>query len=73
MLREIVEKGDEVLNKCHPLPSLDEKLHTLLDDMSGTHAARRTGKAWPPLRWAFCVPGGGGHQEDEEIIELVNP
>ena len=37
MLREIVKKGDEVLNKkCHAVTKFDDKLHTLLDDMADT-------------------------------------
>lgn len=73
MLREIVKKGDEVLNKkCHPVTKFDEKLHTLLDDMSETlRQADGVGLAAPQvgiLRQVVVVIN-----EDDEIIELVNP
>lgn len=73
MLREIVKKGDEVLNKkCHPVTKFDEKLHTLLDDMSETlRQADGVGLAAPQvgiLRQVVVVING-----DDEIIELVNP
>lgn len=73
MLREIVKKGDEVLNKkCHPVTRFDEKLHTLLDDMSETlRQADGVGLAAPQvgiLRQVVVVIN-----ENDEIIELVNP
>lgn len=73
MLREIVKKGDEVLNKkCHPVTKFDEKLHTLLDDMRETLLqADGVGLAAPQvgiLRQVVVVIN-----ENEEMIELVNP
>lgn len=73
MLREIVKKGDEVLNKkCHPVTKFDEKLHTLLDDMGETlRQADGVGLAAPQvgiLRQVVVVLN-----ENDELIELVNP
>lgn len=73
MLREIVKKGDEVLNKkCHPVTKFDDKLHTLLDDMGETlRQAGGVGLAAPQvgiLRQVVVVIN-----EDDELIELVNP
>ena len=73
MLREIVKKGDEVLNKkCHPVTKFDEKLHTLLDDMRETlRHADGVGLAAPQvgiLRQVVVVIN-----ENDEMIELVNP
>ena len=73
MLREIIKKGDEVLNKkCHPVTKFDEKLHTLLDDMGETlRQADGVGLAAPQvgiLRQVVVVIN-----ENDELIELVNP
>lgn len=73
MLREIVKKGDAVLNKkCHPVTKFDEKLHTLLDDMGETlRQADGVGLAAPQvgiLRQVVVVIN-----ENDELIELVNP
>lgn len=73
MLREIVKKGDEVLNKkCHPVTKFDDKLHTLLDDMGETlRKADGVGLAAPQvgiLRQVVVVIN-----EDDELIELINP
>ena len=73
MLREIIKKGDEVLNKkCHPVTKFDEKLHTLLDDMGETlRQADGVGLAAPKvgiLRQVVVVIN-----ENDELIELVNP
>ena len=73
MLREIVKKGDEVLNKkCHAVTKFDDKLHTLLDDMADTlRDADGVGLAAPQvgiLRQVVLVIN-----EDDEIIELINP
>ena len=78
-LRNIVEKGDSVLNKhCRPVTDFNERLHTLLDDMKETMSdADGVGLAAPQvgiLRRAVIVletnvPEG----EDEYVIELVNP
>ena len=73
MLREIIKKGDEVLNKkCHPVTKFDEKLHTLLDDMGETlRQADGVGLAAPQVgihRQVVVVIN-----ENDELIELVNP
>lgn len=73
MLREIVKKGDAVLNKkCHPVTKFDEKLHTLLDDMGETlRHADGVGLAAPQvgiLRQVVVVIN-----ENDEMIELINP
>lgn len=72
-LREIVKKGDAVLNKkCHPVTQFDAKLHALLDDMGETvRAADGVGLAAPQvgiLRQVVVVIN-----EDDELIELINP
>lgn len=72
MIREIVKKGDPVLNKhCHPVTKFDRKLHILLDDMRETliHSGG-VGLAAPQvgiLRRVVVVDTG------EDILELVNP
>ena len=73
MLREIVKKGDEVLNKkCHAVTKFADKLHTLLDDMADTlRDADGVGLAAPQvgiLRQVVLVIN-----EEDEIIELINP
>jgi peptide deformylase len=72
-IREIVKKGDEVLNKqCHAVTKFDGKLHALLDDMAETlRDADGVGLAAPQigiLRQIVLVIN-----EDDEIIELINP
>ncbi len=73
MIREIVKKGDPVLNKhCHPVTKFDRKLHILLDDMRETliHSGG-VGLAAPQvgiLRRVVVVMN-----EEEHIHELVNP
>lgn len=78
-LRNIVEKGDTVLNKrCRPVTEFDEKLHILLDDMRETlDKADGVGLAAPQVGILRCVvlvletnvPEG----EDGYVIELINP
>ena len=73
MLRTIVTKGDEVLNKkCHPVTKFDDKLHALLDDMIETlKDSGGVGLAAPQvgiLRRVVVVAN-----EQDEILELVNP
>ena len=78
-LRNIIEKGDKVLEKhCRPVTEFNSKLHTLLDDMRETlDKSGGVGLAAPQvgiLRRAVLVletnvPEG----EDEYIIELINP
>ena len=73
MIREIVKKGDPVLNKhCHPVTKFDRKLHILLDDMRETliHSGG-VGLTAPQvgiLRRVVVVMN-----EEEHIHELVNP
>jgi len=78
-LRNIVEKGDEVLSKhCRPVTDFNEKLHIMLDDMAETlMKANGVGLAAPQvgiLRRAVLVLETN-HPEDEDdfIIELINP
>ena len=72
-LREIIKKGDPVLEKhCHPVTRFDQKLWDLLDDMRETLAqANGLGLAAPQvgILRRVCVV----MNEDDEIIELVNP
>lgn len=73
MIREIVKKGDTVLNKkCHPVTKFDRKLHTLLNDMKETLIqSNGVGLAAPQvgiLRRVVVVMN-----EEEHIHELVNP
>lgn len=73
MIREIVKKGDEVLNKkCHPVTKFDSKLHVLLDDMRETLIqSNGVGLAAPQvgiLRRVVLVMN-----EQEHIHELINP
>ena len=72
-IREIVTKGDAVLNKqCHAVTKFDKKLHTLLDDMRDTLLdAEGVGLAAPQigiLRKIVLVIN-----EKDEVIELINP
>ena len=72
-LRNIVKQGDEVLQKvCRPVTEFNSRLHTLLDDMTETLVdSGGVGLAAPQvgvLRRVVVVMN-----EDEEIIELVNP
>ncbi|MCD7945144.1 MAG: peptide deformylase [Clostridiales bacterium] len=73
MIRNIVKKGDSVLNKvCHPVTKFDGKLHRLLDDMKETLIdSNSVGLAAPQvgiLRRVVVVMN-----EEEHIHELVNP
>ncbi len=72
-IREIVKKGDPILNKkCHAVTKFDDRLHNLLDDMAETlRDADGVGLAAPQvgiLRQVVLVIN-----EDDEIIELINP
>ena len=72
-LRKIVLQGDEVLKKrCRPVTEFNDRLHTLLDDMTDTLIdSGGVGLAAPQvgvLRRVCVVMN-----EDEEILELVNP
>lgn len=71
-IREIREKGDEILyKKCKAVVKFDEKLHILLDDMYETMQSRDgVGLAAPQvgiLKRAIVIDVGDGK------IELINP
>lgn len=71
-IREIREKGDEILyKKCKAVVKFDEKLHILLDDMYETMQNRDgVGLAAPQvgiLKRAVVIDVGDGK------IELINP
>lgn len=71
-IREIREKGDEILyKKCKAVVKFDEKLHILLDDMYETMQSRDgVGLAAPQvgiLKRAVVIDVGDGE------IELINP
>ena len=72
-IREIVTKGDPVLNKvCHPVTQFDQKLWDLLEDMHDTLAqSNGVGLAAPQigiLRRVVLVVNG-----EDRVIELINP
>lgn len=72
-IRNIVERGDPVLNKiCRPVTEFNGRLHMLLEDMAETLSeAGGVGLAAPQvgiLRRACIVEDGEG-----AIIELINP
>ncbi|MGM9618358.1 MAG: peptide deformylase [Oscillospiraceae bacterium] len=72
-LRKIMLEGEPCLaKKCHPVTEFNKKLHDLLDDMAETMVeAQGVGLAAPQvgiLRRVVVVM-----DENEEIIELVNP
>ena len=71
-IREIREKGDEILyKKCKAVVKFDEKLHILLDDMYETMQSRDGGGLAAPqvgiLKRAVVIDVGDGK------IELINP
>ena len=71
-LRNIVTVGDPILNKrCRTVTKFDDRLATLLDDMTETlHEANGVGLAGPQvgvLRRVVIVDTG------DEDLELVNP
>ena len=71
-IREIREKGDEILyKKCKAVVKFDEKLHILLDDMYESMQSRDgVGLAAPQvgiLKRAVVIDVGDGK------IELINP
>lgn len=73
MLREIIKKGDPILEKkCHAVTKFDDKLHMLLDDMSATLIkAGGVGLAAPQI--GICRRVVIVLNESDELIELVNP
>lgn len=80
-LRNIVQNGDPILKKvCRPVTDFNEKLGTLLTDMGETMlAANGLGLAGPQvgiMRRCFVVLDqfiDEDGNEDQEIIEFVNP
>ena len=72
-LRRIVLQGDECLTKvCRPVTEFNNRLHILLDDMTETLLdSGGVGLAAPQvgILRRVCVV----QNEDDEIIELVNP
>ena len=72
-LRRIVLQGDECLTKvCRPITEFNSRLHILLDDMTETLLdSGGVGLAAPQvgILRRVCVV----QNEDDEIIELVNP
>ena len=72
-IRNIVKKGDDVLNKkCRPVVDFDSKLINLLDDMKETlKEAQGVGLAAPQvgiLKRVFIID-----TEDTGLIECINP
>ena len=78
-LRNIVEKGDKVLDKrCRPVTKFDAKLWTLLDDMAETLTrADGVGLAAPQVgilrRACLVLETNVPEGEEARIIELINP
>ena len=75
-IRNILTKGDEMLNKkCRPVTQFDERLHLLLDDMRDTLLnANGVGLAAPQigiLRRVVLVLDI--KKDPEEVVELINP
>lgn len=73
MKKKILQREDPALHKvCRPVTAFDEKLHTLLRDMSDTlRAAGGLGLAAPQigiLRRVCIVV-----DDNEQYLELVNP
>lgn len=71
-LRKILTFDDGALHKkCRPVTQFDEKLHTLLDDMTETlFEANGVGLAAPQigiLRRVVVVDAG------DQVLELINP
>lgn len=72
-IRNIVEVGDDILNKkCRPVTEFNPRLYTLLDDMHDTlTAAQGAGLAGPQVgvlrRLALVM------LEDESFLEIINP
>ena len=78
-LRNIIEKGDKVLEKhCRPVTDFNSKLHLLLDDMRETlEKSGGVGLAAPQVgilrRVVLVVETNVPENEDEYVIELINP
>lgn len=78
-LRNIVQKGDSVLEKhCRPVTNFDDRLHILLDDMRETLVkSSGVGLAAPQVgvlrRAMLVVETNVPEGEEEYIVELINP
>ncbi len=78
-LRHIVTQEDKILHKvCREQLKFDERLHQLLDDMAETlESANGVGLAAPQVgilrRVVLVIETNVGEEEDEEILELINP
>ena len=78
-LRHIVTKEDNILHKiCREQVKFDERLHQLLDDMAETlENANGVGLAAPQVgilrRVVLVIETNVEDEEDEEILELINP
>ena len=78
-LRHIVTQEDKILHKvCREQVKFDERLHQLLDDMAETlENANGVGLAAPQVgilrRVVLVIETNVEDDEDEEIIELINP
>ena len=78
-LRNIIEKGDKVLEKhCRPVTDFGPKLHLLLDDMRETlEKSGGVGLAAPQVgflrRAVLVLETNVLEGEEEYIIELINP
>lgn len=78
-LRNIVTKEDSVLHKvCREQVKFDERLHQLLDDMAETlEKANGVGLAAPQVgilrRVVLVLETNVPDDEDEQILELINP
>ena len=78
-LRHIVTKEDSILHKiCREQVKFDSRLHQLLDDMAETlENANGVGLAAPQVgilrRVVLVIETNVEDEEDEEILELINP
>ena len=78
-LRHIVTQEDKILHKvCREQVKFDERLHQLLDDMAETlENANGVGLAAPQVgilrRVVLVIEMNVEEEEDEEILELINP
>lgn len=78
-LRHIVTQEDKILHKvCREQVKFDERLHQLLDDMAETlENANGVGLAAPQVgilrRVVLVIETNVEEEEDEEILELINP
>lgn len=78
-LRNIVTQEDKILHKvCRVQEKFDARLHQLLDDMADTLLdADGVGLAAPQVgilrRVVLVIETNVEEEEDEEILELINP